>query len=87
LYDADESVRDRAIVVVGEMRKVCDEDEKEKIMVLVLDLAHYESDAKYRESSVKLLNELAPDMGQEVCEFFIVQEICSLGLDLSPIVR
>lgn len=63
LYDADESVRDKAITVVGEMRKVVKEAEKEQIMKLTLDLAHDESNEKLRESAVKLLNELAPDMG------------------------
>ena len=56
-------------------------------MKLTLDLAHEESNEKLKESAVKLINELAPDMGQEVCEFFIVSEIKSLGLDNAPIVR
>jgi len=56
-------------------------------MKLTLDLSHDESSDKLRESAVKLLNELAPDMGQEVCEFFIVQEISSLGYDNAPLVR
>jgi hypothetical protein len=56
-------VRDKAITVVGEMRKVVKEAEKEQIMKLTLDLAHDESNEKLRESAVKLLNELAPDMG------------------------
>ncbi len=68
------------------MRKVVWEPEKEHIMKLTLDLAHDENE-KLRESAVKLINELAPDMGQEVCEFFIVHEICSLGFDLKPNVR
>ena len=37
--------------------------EKEDIMKLTLELAHEESSEKLRESAVKLLNELAPDMG------------------------
>jgi len=36
---------------------------------------------------VKLLNELAPDMGQEVCEYFIVPEIKSLAMDNFAFVR
>lgn len=87
LYDADEQVRDKAITVVGEMRKVVREPEKEHIMKLTLDLAHEENNEKLRESAVKLINELAPDMGHEVCEFFIVHEICSLGFDSKPNVR
>lgn len=87
MYDMDEQVRDKAIVVVGEMRKVVNDDEKERIMKLTLDLAHEESNEKSRESAVKLINELAPDMGQEVCEHFIVQEFCSLGFDNSALVR
>ena len=72
LYDNDETVRDKAIQVVGEMRKVVREAEKEHIMKLTLDLAHDESNEKLRESAVKLLNELAPDMGKELCEVYIV---------------
>jgi hypothetical protein len=49
--------------VVGELRKVVENDEKEHIMKLTLDLAHDENNDKLRESAVKLLNELAPDMG------------------------
>lgn len=44
------------------MRKVVCEPEKEHIMKLTLDLAHDENE-KLRESAVKLINELAPDMG------------------------
>jgi hypothetical protein len=63
LYDPIEEIRDKAISVVAEMRKVVKEAEKEHIMKLTLSLAHEESNEKYRESAVKLLNELAPDMG------------------------
>ena len=63
LYDPNEEIRDKAISVVGEMRKVIKEPEKEHIMKLTLDMAHEEKDDKLRESSVKLLNECAPDMG------------------------
>lgn len=55
-------------------------------MRLTLGLAHDENE-KLRESAVKLLNELAPDMGQELCECFIVKEIRSLGIDESSNVR
>jgi len=72
INEPDEAVRDKAIEKVGEMRKVVEEPEKEHIMKLTLDMAHDESNEKLRESAVKLINELAPDMGQEVCEFFIV---------------
>lgn len=63
LYDPNEEIRDKAISVVGEMRKVIKEPEKEHIMKLTLDMAHEEKDDKLRESAVKLLNECAPDMG------------------------
>ena len=87
LYDSDESVRDKSVSVVSEMRKVVKEAEKEHIMKLTLDLAHEENNEKLRETAVKLLNDLAPDMGQELCEFFIVHEICSLGYDSKSNVR
>lgn len=80
LYDKDEGIRDRAVQVVAEMRTVVKEKENEWIMKLTLDMAHDE-DEKLRESAVKLLNEMAPDMGQELCEYFIVQELKSLGID------
>ena len=63
MYDNDEQVRDKSVIVVGEMRKVVEEPEKERIMKLTMDLAHEETSDKLRESAVKLLNELAPDMG------------------------
>lgn len=63
LYDPNEEIRDKAISVVGEMRKVIKEPEKEHIMKLTLCMAHEEKDDKLRESAVKLLNECAPDMG------------------------
>jgi serine/threonine-protein phosphatase 4 regulatory subunit 1 len=56
-------------------------------MKLTLDLAHEENNEKLRETAVKLINEIAPEMGQELCEFFIVREICSLGYDPKPNVR
>ena len=87
LYDNDDSVRDKAVQIVGEMRKVAQAKEKEEIMRLTLNLAHEESNEKLRESAVKLLNELAPDMGQELSEVYIVQEICSLGYDMKSGVR
>lgn len=62
IHDKDESVRDRAIQVVAEMRTVVREDEKEHIMKLTLDMAH-DLNEKLRESAVKLLNEMAQDMG------------------------
>ena len=62
------------------MRKVVKDNEKEHIMKLTLDLAHDENE-KLRESAVKLLNELAPDMGKELCEVYIVSELFSLGYD------
>ena len=57
------------------------------IMKTTLELAHDEHNEKLRESAVKLLNELAPDMGKELCEFFIVSEMYSLGYDSKSGVR
>lgn len=86
LYDNNEGIRDRAIQIVAEIRNVVNEDEKEHVMRLTLGLAHDENE-KLRESAVKLLNELAPDMGQQLCECFIVKEIRSLGMDENSSVR
>lgn len=49
--------------MLGEIRKVVKENDKEHIMKLTMELAHEDSSEKLRESAVKLLNELAPDMG------------------------
>ena len=63
LYDEKEDVRDRAIQVVAEIRTVVKEDWKEHVMRLALNLAHDENE-KCKESAIKLLNEVAGDMGQ-----------------------
>lgn len=68
------------------MRKLVKDNEKELIMKLTLDLAHDENE-KLREASVKLLNELAPDMGRDLCEAFIVPEMNCQRLDVKPLVR
>lgn len=80
LYDTSEEIRDKAISIVAELRTVVREKEKEHILKLTFELAHDDAETM-RESAAKLLNELASDMGQELCEVFIVQEIRSLGMD------
>jgi hypothetical protein len=55
-------------------------------MNLTLKLAHDDHE-NARVSALKILNELAPDMGQTLNESFIVPEVRSLGLDESSIVR
>jgi hypothetical protein len=51
-------------------------------MNLTLKLAHDDAEVN-KVSALKILNELAPDMGQTLCESYIVHEIRSLGLDES----
>ena len=48
---------------MAEIRTVVKEDWKEHVMRLALNLAHDESE-KCKESAIKLLNEVAGDMGQ-----------------------
>jgi len=55
-------------------------------MNLTLKLAHDENEMN-RVSALKIMNELASDMGQMVCESFIVPEIRSLSIDESVLVR
>lgn len=55
-------------------------------MNLTLKLAHDEQQMN-RISSLKIMNELASDMGQTVCESYIVPEIRSLSIDEAPLVR
>ena len=49
-------------------------------MNLTLKLAHDESETN-RISSLKIMNELAADMGQTLCESYIAPEIRSLSID------
>ena len=51
-----------------------------------LEMAHDENE-KLRESAVKLLNEMAADMGQQLCEVFIIPEFRALGIDECSNVR
>lgn len=55
-------------------------------MKLTLKLAH-DSDDQNRISSLKILNGFAQDMGQTLCECFIVPEVKSLGMDEQSKVR
>jgi hypothetical protein len=55
-------------------------------MNLTLKLAHDENEMN-RVSSLKIMNELAPDMGQMLCESYICPEIRSLAIDEKPEVR
>jgi len=49
-------------------------------MNLTLKLAHDDLEMN-RISSLKIMNELAPDMGQTLCESYICPEIRSLSID------
>lgn len=60
--------------------------ENDHIMKLTLKMAH-DDDEQNKVSALKILNELAPDMGQTVTECYIVPEIRSLGIDESSSVR
>lgn len=55
-------------------------------MNLTLKLAHDDVEQN-KVSALKILNELAPDMGQTLCECYIVPEVRSLGIDESSQVR
>ena len=55
-------------------------------MQLTLRLAH-DLDENNRISALKILNEFAQDMGQTLCECYIVPEFRSLGIDEVPKVR
>jgi hypothetical protein len=86
LYDQREPLRDKAIEILIEIRNVVQQKENDHILNLTLKLAHDDNENN-RMSSIKMLNELAPDMGQTLCESFIVPEIRSLGLDEASQVR
>jgi serine/threonine-protein phosphatase 4 regulatory subunit 1 len=69
-----------------EIRNVVQQKENDHIMNLTLKLAHDDNEQN-KVSSLKILNELAADMGQTLCECYIVPEIRSLGIDESSAVR
>lgn len=62
LYDAKEQTRDKAIQVLLDIRNVVDQKENDYVMNLTLKLAHDDNENN-RTSAIKILNELAPDMG------------------------
>jgi hypothetical protein len=62
LYDPKETVKDRAIKILLDIRNVVPNDDKEYIMKLTLRLAH-DADEGNRISALKILNEFAQDMG------------------------
>lgn len=79
-------MRDKAIQILTDIRNVVQQKENDHIMNLTLKLAHDDAETN-KVSALKILNELAPDMGQTLCESYIVHEIRSLGLDESCAVR
>ena len=62
LYDPNELIRDKAIQILTDLRYVVQQKENDYIMKLTLELAHDNQDMN-RISSLKIMNELAPDMG------------------------
>jgi hypothetical protein len=62
LYDPNEIIRDKAIQILTDLRYVVQQKENDYIMNLTLKLAHDDQDIN-RISSLKIMNELAPDMG------------------------
>lgn len=62
LYDNLESIRDKAISILIDIRKHVQQKENDYIMNLTLKLAHDEKEVN-RVSSLKIMNELAMDMG------------------------
>ena len=86
LYDSREIVRDKSIQSLTDIRNVVQQKENDQIMNLTLRLAHDDAEMN-KISSLKILNELASDMGQTLCECYIGPEIRSLGIDESCSVR
>ena len=58
LYDAKDTVKDKAIKILLDIRNVVQNDDKEYIMKLTLRLAH-DPDEGNRISALKILNEFA----------------------------
>ena len=86
LYDPKDNVREKAIEILQDIKNTVQNDDKEYIMKLTLKLAH-DNDETNKISALKILNGFAQDMGQTLCECFIVPEIKSLGMEESPKVR
>lgn len=72
-------MRDKAIYVLSEMRTLVKDDWRNYMLKLILEMIHDEKD-NIKESGVKLINEVAADMGQEMCEGYIVNELRGLCL-------
>lgn len=62
LYDQKEQIRDKAIAILVDIRNVVQQKENDHILNLTLKLAHDDNE-NARVSALKILNELAPDMG------------------------
>lgn len=87
LYDPKATVKEKAIDILLDARNVVQNDDKQHIMALALKLAGDQDDFSNRVAAVTLLNKFAPDMGQTLCEGFIVPQVNFLGIDEVPQVR
>ena len=64
-----------------------EEDRGKKILTIVLNLAHDDTDEENRIVAVELLSKLANTFGRDLCEQFAAFEFLSLGYDMSQKVR
>ena len=57
------------------------------VLTIVIIMAHDDGDENNRVLSVKLFNELALIIGQELCELYVVPQVASFADDQSCLVR
>lgn len=64
-----------------------DDDKGMHVLTIVIIMAHDDADENNRVLSVKLFNELALIIGQELCELYVVPQVASFADDQSCLVR
>ena len=81
-------VMDLAADCLIEITKIIKEDDRGKnILTIIIVMAHDDKDEDSRILAIRLFNSLAPIIGKELCEQFIVPQVTSFGDDPSMKVR
>lgn len=74
-----EELKEQAVEQLAKVSKVLtEEDRNDKILSLLLEMLKDDSDEEKRILGLEILDCLAGDFGQEVCENYLIYEIVSL---------
>ena len=73
--------------LVAITKYIKEEDKGSYILTIVIVMAHDDENENNRVLSVKLFNELALIIGQELCELYVVPQVASFADDQSCLVR